>query len=66
MKYPQRETPSAINNILCSPQGVTPLDDVVSIIRPRSTLAVSDQRGSDLVSAFQIGAKLSNRLFAKA
>ena len=60
MKYPHRETRSAVNTILASPQGVTPLDEVVSIIRPRSTLAVSDQRGSGLVSAFQIGAKLIN------
>ena len=57
MKYPQRKTPSVISTILASPQGVTLLEEVVSIIRPRSTLAVSYQRGSDLVSAFQIGAK---------
>jgi hypothetical protein len=61
MKYPRRETPSAITTILASPQGVTPLEQVVSIIRPRSTLAVSYQRGSDLVSVFQIAAKHINR-----
>jgi len=61
MKCPRRVTPSAINTILASPQGVTSLEEMVSIIRPRSNLAVSDQRGSNLVSAFQIGAKLINR-----
>lgn len=61
MKYPQRDTPSAINTILSSPQGFTHLEEVVSIIRPRSTLAVTDQRGSDVVGAFQIGAKHINR-----
>ena len=62
MKYPMRETPSAINTILATPHGFTPLEEVVSIIRPRLTLprAVSDQRGSDLVSAFQISAKHIN------
>lgn len=70
MKYPQRETPSAINTIRASSHGFTPLEEVVSIIRPRLTLtlAVSDQRDSDLVSAFQIGAKHINQpygLFAK-
>lgn len=62
MKYPQRETPSAINTILASPQGVTSLEDVVSIIRPRATLAVTYQRGSDLVSALQIGVKHINHM----
>ena len=60
MKYPMRETPSAINTILASPHGFSLLEEVVSIIRPRSTQAVTDQRGSDLVSAFQIGAKHIN------
>lgn len=60
-KYPMSEVPTAINTIRALPHGFTSLEAVVSIIRPRSTLPVSDQRGSNLVSVFQIGAKLINR-----
>lgn len=61
MKFPKRETPTAIDTIMASPHGFKLLEEVVSIIRPRSTLPAIDQCSSDLVSVFQIGVKLINR-----
>jgi hypothetical protein len=51
------KTISAIDTLMALHWGSKPLEEVVTIIRPRSTLALHHQGDSSFVSAFQIAVK---------